>query len=101
MALSILIFILRKNPHIDVFVRAVGENFAITGCFALRYKYFKEMLENLDYKQMEANYIYLERKVMDYIHKIVRESSAKVMFVDQLDISAHVMGDGSYALVNL
>lgn len=94
--------LIRKNPHVDIFVKLIhNKTWPITGCFAMRYRYFKDMLETLDYKHMEANFIYLEAKVMDYINKLLETPSVKIMFVKKLDLSANIMGSGHYWLIKL
>jgi hypothetical protein len=94
--------LINENPDVDAFVRLIHDGtWPITGCFALRYRYFKDLLEHLDYKHMEENHIYIEHKVMDYLNAMKKEGTGKIMIIDELDLSANVLGWGQYSLMNL
>lgn len=71
-------FILEKSP-LDVF----------TGCFAMRYKYFKDMLEKFDFDYMEREQSAIEWEVPKYLEK---NRHIKVMKVQKVDVTACVNG---------
>jgi len=50
----------------DAFVRYLGDQ-VFTGCFAMRYKYLINFLENLNLQKMEQSMINLERELADYL----------------------------------
>ena len=60
---------IEKNPDYDAFVKSHYPGEFFTGCFAMRYKYFKHMLEQLDFATMEKHFISVEHEVAEYIKK--------------------------------
>lgn len=90
-----IIKLIQNNPDVDVFVKLIYKGtWPITGCFAMRNHLFKDLLENLDLKEMESKFIYIEAKVMDYINKMLKNKTGKVMFIDHLDLTANIVGGG-------
>jgi hypothetical protein len=86
--------LVEENPEIDVFVKCdpyypIPLGSVLTGCFAMRYHLFKEMLENLDFIKMEDELINLEAEVALFVKKLITRGN-KVMYVDKLDVSANV-----------
>ncbi len=85
--------IVENHPEMDAIVRFSGayppDSYVITGCFAMRCKYFKEMLEQLDLVKMEQQWISIECEVADYICKM-EEQGCSVMRVDKIDMTANV-----------
>ncbi len=65
-----------------------------TGCFALRCKYFKEFVKNLDLVKMEKEMIDIEREAAAYIMNL-SEKGHKVIFLDKLDMTAGIAGGGN------
>jgi hypothetical protein len=90
-----------ENPECDAFVLMdpiyPGSGNVITGCFALRYKYFKEMFETLDFVGLEKEFRCLETDVARYIQKIEKQG-AKIMRVKKLDLLARWALDGREVL---
>ena len=82
--------LVENNPSIDAFIKTDGLGQVFTGCFALRYKYFKTMLGQLDYDKMEHSMINIEQEVAIYINKIIKEQNANVMYCDKLDMLANI-----------
>ncbi len=84
--------LVQERSDIDAFIKydAIGQT--ITGCYAMRYKYFKEMLDSIDYHVMEKKMINIEREVANYIKR--KQSVIKVLAVDQLDVTANIFGRG-------
>ena len=90
-----IIRLIKNNPDVDVFVKVIHNGtWPLTGCFAMRQCLFKDLLQNLDLKEMESNFIYIEVKVMDYINNMLKNKIGKVMFIDHLDLVANIVGDG-------
>lgn len=86
--------LVENNPEVDVFVKCdpwhpIPLGRVITGCFAMRSRLFKEMLENLDLIKMEDEMIDIEIEVARFVKKLISRGSA-VMYVDHLDVSANV-----------
>ncbi len=63
-----------------------------TTLIAMKYKYFREFLENLNYTLMEQNWIVLERAVGEYIERKMKDSHFKIIFVSNLGIEANIFG---------
>lgn len=86
--------LIEENPEIDAFVKCdpkypIPLGSALTGCFAMRYHLFKEMLESLDLIKMEEELINLEAEVALFVKKLINRGS-QVMYVDNLDVTANV-----------
>jgi hypothetical protein len=83
--------LVEENPECDAFVLMdpiyPGSGNVITGCFALRYKYFKEMLETLDLVGLEKELRCLESDVARYIEKIEKQC-VKIERVKKVDLLA-------------
>jgi hypothetical protein len=58
----------------------------------MKYKHFKEFLENPNYAMMEQNWIILERAVGEFIESKMNSSNFKIIFVDNLGIEANIFG---------
>lgn len=85
---------IEDHPEVDAFVscdpgypKPLGKVF--TGCFAIRYKLFKEMLENLDLEKMEKELIDIEVEVANFAQKLVSRGG-KVMYLDKVGMSANI-----------
>lgn len=89
------------HPSIDAFVTTDSSGQVFTGCFALRYKFFKEMLDQLDYAKMEREMINIEQEVAWYLKKISRAQNVHVMYLDKLNIVAPIFGNGVRSKVEL
>jgi len=81
-----LIQMIQKNPEYDAFVKLDPHGQVFTGCFAMRYKYFKQMLEQLDLTYMERYMISIEREVANYLryHNIKTLKLHKVGVIPEL-----------------
>jgi len=90
--------LIEKNPEYDAFVKTDCYDQAFAGCFALRFHYFKDMLENLHYEKMEINMINIEKEIANYLKKISSEKNAKIMYIEKLDIVANIFGKGENKL---
>lgn len=94
------------NPNIDAFVRYGGQpgdfvtpNHIFTGCFAMRFKFFKDMLRTINFEKMEQDFVnnILSGWVEDIVARYVEQhiDPAKVMHVKKLYVTANVFFDGS------
>ncbi len=84
---------IEKKPEIDAFVKYDRNRQVFTGCFALRAKYFKELLANIDFVAAERHMINLERIVADHIIKI-RKQGANIEEIFEIGMIAHYFCDG-------
>lgn len=87
----------KNSPEFDAFFKTGAGEQIFTGCFALRYKYFKEFIYQLDLEVMESNMINIEWKLAQYIESL-KTKNIKIMKLDQLDITANIFGNGNSAL---
>ena len=84
--------LVEDHPEIDVFVRCDPLGFpekVFTGCFAMRYKFFKQMLENLDLIKMEEELIDLEKEVAHFTRQLAHLGK-NVMYVEKVGIVANI-----------
>lgn len=91
---------LKNNPTIDIVVKRASHDShqVFTGCFAMRYAYFIEMLESIDFAKMEKHMINFESIVGDYIYKKIEQKQATIHFLDHLGIVANIFGKGQCQL---
>lgn len=68
----------------------VSPGHLMTGCFAMRWKHFKKMLEDLDYLQIELDSLPIEQVFADYI----RENRLRVYPLCELHLWARVFYSG-------
>jgi hypothetical protein len=91
-----LIQIINQHPECDMFIRwgkGLPEEFVsidhvFTGCYAMRYKYFKDMLKRIDFHKMEHDLTAVEGIVAEYATKQL--APEQVMAVDKVDMTARV-----------
>jgi len=71
-----------------------------TGCFAMKYKYLKRMLEQLDLEKMERNIDkILEREVTKYLFSFVQKGGT-VVYLDKLHLTANIAFPGQDRLTH-
>ena len=91
--------LVEQNPDIDAFVKLYtnlrGRLWASSGCFAMKGKYFKDMLCSLNLSRMESNAIAIEEELLDYIQKL-EAAGAKIMYVSDLNVASHVYCSGNH-----
>ena len=80
---------------VDAFIKTDRYGQVHTGCFALRYKYFKEMLTQLDFEKMEKHMINLEAETAHYIKELQNKNLINVMNIDKLNLTCNVFGRGN------
>lgn len=73
-----LLKIVQHNLELDAVVRVNEDGNVFTLGFAMRYKYLKEMLENINYEPLDRFMIPLEYRVGDYIKKKKKEGEFKL-----------------------
>lgn len=61
----------------------------LTGCFAMRFNLFKEMLESFDYEKFEREMICVEHAVGPHLNAIT-EAGVKVVRREKLDVEANM-----------
>lgn len=87
--------LVKQNPDVDIFVKVISNGtWAITGCFAIRAHYLKDMIENLDYVHMEKNNSYIEAEFASYLNKIIKTKNPKIKYVDMIDLAGLMIGNG-------
>ncbi len=82
--------VIRDQPNYDVYLKKWFGNgwFEFTGCFAMKWKHFKKMLETADPQSMEMNYIAFEEIVARY----VKENNLKSLILENLDVLCRING---------
>ena len=99
-----------KNSQQDVIIKTIYNKsfrsrdnpdgiWPITGLFAMRCKYLKEMLINLDYEYMEKHFSYIEAEMFKFLSK--NSKRIKITYSKDLNLVARVIGDGRPSLVRL
>lgn len=90
---------IEDHPSIDAFVTTDSSGQVFTGCFALRFKFFRDLIDQLDYEKMEREMINIEQEVAWYLKRIINEQSAHVMYLNCINVVANGLGNGTkYAL---
>lgn len=83
------------NTFIDGYFKLDTCNQIFTGCFAIRFKYFKDFLFKLNLEMMEHNMINIEQELANYVTDITSHSDAKMMYVKKLNVTASIFGNGN------
>ncbi len=83
-----------QNPNVDAFVRVEKNGNILTGCFGLRCKYFKEMLDSINLERMEKDLVCIETLVGNYLIRARMEHDLSILYLDKLHIAANVWGWG-------
>jgi len=68
----------------------VSTDHVFTGCFALKWKYFKQLINDLDFESSETNLIPIEKSVADFVH----EQRLRVCPVENLHVAARIFFSG-------
>ena len=80
-----------RNQNIDIFIKKFDDGQIFTGCFAMRYKYLKHMLEQIDYSRMEKNMINLEQEAAHYIAHL---KNVSLLEINHFDLKVNFFGTG-------
>jgi hypothetical protein len=85
------VFVAPRQVHGCVPVQEVGVfNCGVTtGCLAMRCKYFKQMLEDLDLEKMEKNLIDIESEVEWFVQNMILQGK-NVVCLDKIGLTANV-----------
>ncbi len=83
-----------NNPDADAVVRVEKNGNILTGCFALRGKYFKEFLQSINLEKMEKDLVCIETLMGNYLIRARSEHNIQVVYLDKLHIAANVWGWG-------
>lgn len=81
--------LVEDHPEVDAFGSPHPKLGIVTGCFAMRSKYYKQMLRALDFNEMELKAIDIEREMEKFLKKMVAEN-ANVVYLDKIGITANV-----------
>ncbi len=83
--------LIEQNQSIDIFVKKFDDGQIFTGCFAMRYKYLKHMLEQIDYSRMEKNMINFEQETAHYIAHL---KNISLLEINHFDLKVNFFGTG-------
>jgi hypothetical protein len=85
-----------NNTQYDGFIKPIDNNTQyFTGCFALRARYLKEFLMQLDYDRMEYYMINVEKEFKEYIDR----KQLNINYVHYLDLKVNSFGIGNCQLM--
>lgn len=87
---------IEQNQSTDIFVKRFDDGQIFTGCFAMRYKYLKQMLEQIDYSRMEKNMINFEQEAAQYIARL---KNISLLEINHFDLKVNFFGTGSSQLM--
>ena len=82
---------IENNPDYDVFAKDDGHSQYLTGCFAMRTKYFIDWIHQTDWNWLNAAMINLEKSVWNYSMK----NKLKCYEFDSLHIDCNIFGNGA------
>ena len=88
---------IEKNSEYDVFAKDDGHSQYITGCFAMRAKYFIDWIHQTDWNWLNAAMINLEKSVWNYS----MNNKLKCYEFDSLHIDCNIFGNGAPQRVQL
>jgi hypothetical protein len=72
----------------------VGKGHLFTGCFAMRWKYLKKIISEMDLEVAEKDYIAVEKLIGDFIH----ENQLRVNYFSDLHVLARIFFSGEDSL---
>lgn len=81
--------LVEAHPEVDAYGSFHPVLGVVTGCFAMRYKYYKRMLKSLDFEEMERNLVNIEKELEKFL-KIMESENAKVVYLDKIGITANI-----------
>lgn len=81
-----------RNQQADAIVKFTADGQVLTLCYAMKQKHFIHMFEALNYRKMEAETIYLEQAVGEYIRYRMKQGNFKVIVVDKLHVRSNYLG---------
>lgn len=74
--------LIEQNPDADIFVRAFSDHDIYSGLFAMRYKYFMEVLENIDFDIMANRPIAFEHIFGNYVNDV--KNKLKIVYLERV-----------------
>lgn len=84
------------NADYDAYVcygkHFVGNNHVFTGAYALRWKYFKQLVEGIDLEKAERKWIAVEQIVAEFL----KDNHLRIKIVDPLNVEARIFFDGVF-----
>jgi len=86
-----------KNPEYDVFAKDDGHSQYLTGCFAMRAKYFIDWIHETDWHKLNLHMVNLEKSVWNYS----RANKLNCYEFDSLHIDCNIFGQGKPQRVQL
>ncbi len=86
--------IIESHPEGDVFVKGDKNHLRshekiFSGCFAMRHRFFKQMLAEMDLVKMEKEMIDIEKEIAHFIQQL-EDQGAHVVYVDKLGVAANI-----------
>lgn len=88
------------QPLCDAFVVQDNYGNTITGCCALRCRYFKAFLKQLDLVFLEKRMVNIERELTLYLERM-KVQGIQVNYLSKLDVVARIYGEGGDYMHNL
>lgn len=88
--------LVEDNSDYDAFVKVNSNGDVYTLGMAMKCKYYKEMLERLDFKKMGYTMRPFEYDVGDYIKWKKRRGNFKVYYVEKLEMKAQLFGSSTF-----
>lgn len=87
-----LIQLIKNNPDTDASVKLDSYGQVFGACYALRYKYFENMINNINLTTMEHKMVNIERIIANYIYSLEQK---RVMYIDTIHVNGRVFGWGN------
>ncbi len=82
-----------SRPACDAIASQLDPNVKVcTGCFAMRFRDYKKMMQEMDLEKMEREMIDIEKETMIYLKKMEARGQ-KVLYLDKMGITANI-GNG-------
>ena len=88
-----LLKLIASRPAYDAIASQTAPNLkACTGCFAMRFRDYKKMMQEMDLEKMEREMIDIEEETMNYLKKMEAQGQ-KVLYLEKMGITANI-GNG-------
>jgi len=87
-----LLRLVEDNPDYDAFVRMNSEGHVYALCFAMRFKYLKEMYDYIDFNDIGLSNRPIEHDMGSFIKLKLKDNRFKIFYFQRFYIKANIFG---------
>jgi hypothetical protein len=89
---------IENHPSVDIWVKKYEQGQTSTGCFAMRARLLKQLLQKMPFDEMEKRMINVEKIVADYVESL-KNTNVSIRFVETLGLTSNIFGTGNPQLI--